>query len=49
MLTSAVLTIVANVGLATGPRFWGPRGLLKYILFITLYIRFFQSKKSVFF
>jgi len=23
---SAGLTIVANVAIATGPRFWGPRG-----------------------
>jgi len=25
---SAGLTIVANVAIATGPRFWEPRGLL---------------------
>jgi len=25
---SVGLTLVANVAIATGPRFWGPRGLL---------------------
>jgi len=40
--TSAGLTVVANVAIATAPRFWGPRGSLceiSSLLYARVYIR----------